>query len=236
MKKKLRRIAVFPVQLAVQIAMGRVYALKNVRLFYKKKGRMKFISHLDMNRFFTRILRKSNLPIWYTEGFNPHPYITFAAPLSLGFESEYEIMDFRLTDDDFSLEKAAEILKTVVPEYIEIISLKEPVMKAGKIGFAGYELTFENKETAEKFYDFISSDSVIVSKKTKKGDVKVIDVADKIQDTIKNGEKISLVLPSGNENINPSVIVAAFNEKEGKYYYVSYLRTALYNEQKSLFL
>ena len=222
--------------LAVQIAMGRVYALKNVRLFYKKKGRMKFISHLDMNRFFTRILRKSNLPIWYTEGFNPHPYITFAAPLSLGFESEYEIMDFRLTDDDFSLEKAAEILKTVVPEYIEIISLKEPVMKAGKIGFAGYELTFENKETAEKFYDFISSDSVIVSKKTKKGDVKVIDVADKIQDTIKNGEKISLVLPSGNENINPSVIVSAFNEKVGKDYYVSYLRRALYNEQKSLFL
>ena len=53
MKKKLRRIAVFPVPLAVQIAMGRVYALKNVRLFYKKKGRMKFISHLDMNRFFT---------------------------------------------------------------------------------------------------------------------------------------------------------------------------------------
>lgn len=210
--------------------------MKNVRLFYKKKGRMKFISHLDMNRFFTRILRKSNLPIWYTEGFNPHPYITFAAPLSLGFESEYEIMDFRLTDDDFSLEKAAEILKTVVPEYIEIISLKEPVMKAGKIGFARYELTFENKETAEKFYDFISSDSVIVSKKTKKGDVKVIEVADKIQDTIKNGEKISLVLPSGNENINPSVIVLAFNEKEGKDYYVSYLRTALYNEQKSLFL
>ncbi len=210
--------------------------MKNVRLFYKKKGRMKFISHLDMNRFFTRILRKSNLPIWYTEGFNPHPYITFAAPLSLGFESEYEIMDFRLTDDDFSLEKAAEILKTVVPEYIEIISLKEPVMKAGKIGFAGYELTFENKETAEKFYDFISSDSVIVSKKTKKGDVKVIDVADKIQDTIKNGEKISLVLPSGNENINPSVIVAAFNEKEGKDYYVSFLRIALYNEQKNLFL
>jgi len=223
------------VPLAVQIAMGRVYALKNVRLFYKKRGRMKFISHLDMNRFFTRILRKSNLPIWYTEGFNPHPYITFAAPLSLGFESEYEIMDFRLTDDGFSLEKAAEILKTVVPEYIEIISLKEPVMKAGKIGFAGYELTFENKETAEKFYDFISSDSVIVSKKTKKGDVKVIDVADKIQDAIKNGEKISLVLPSGNENINPSVIVSAFNEKEGKDYYVSYLRTALYNEQKSLF-
>jgi hypothetical protein len=45
-----------------------------------------------------------------------------------------------------------------------------------------------------------------------------------------------MVLPSGNENINPSVIAAAFNEKMGNDYYVSYLRTALYNEQKDLFL
>jgi radical SAM-linked protein len=221
---------------AVRIVMGRVYVLKNVRLFYKKKGRMKFVSHLDMNRFFTRVLRKSNLPIWYTEGFNPHPYITFAAPLSLGFESDYEIMDFRLTHDEFSLETAAEILKTVVPEYIEIIVLKEPVMKSGKIGYAGYELGFESENIAQLFFDFISSDNVIVNKKTKKGEIKVIDVADKIGDALKNGEKVSMVLPSGNENINPSVIVAAFNEKMGNDYYVSYLRTALYNEQKDLFL
>ncbi len=62
--------------------------MKNVRVFYSKKGRMKFISHLDMNRFMTRMILKSGLPVWYTEGFNPRPYLTFALPLSLGFESE----------------------------------------------------------------------------------------------------------------------------------------------------
>ena len=215
--------------------MGRVYALKNVRLFYKKKGRMKFVSHLDMNRFFTRVLRKSNLPIWYTEGFNPHPYITFAAPLSLGFESDYEIMDFRITDDDFSLAKAQEILETVVPEYIEIIKLSEPVLKAGEIGFAGFVLTFESREIAERFYEFISSSSVIVSKKTKKGDIKVIDVADKILGISINGEKVSITLPAGNDNINPSVIVAAFREKYSEEFYVEYLRNALFTQEKKLF-
>lgn len=216
--------------------MGRVYALKNVRLFYKKKGRMKFISHLDMNRFFIRILRKSGIPIWYTEGFNPHPYITFAAPLSLGFESDYEIMDFRLTDDEFPLKKAEEILKGVVPEYIEIIKISEPVMKAGKIGFAGFVLTFESQETAELFEKFILSDTVTVSKKTKKGEIKVLDVKDKINDVIRTDKKVSLILPASNDNVNPSIIVSAFNEKAGKEYYVEYLRNALYNEEKKLFL
>ena len=216
--------------------MGRVYALKNVRLFYKKKGRMKFISHLDMNRFFTRVLRKSGLPVWYTEGFNPHPYITFAAPLSLGFESDYEIMDFRLTDDEFSLTKAEEILKSVVPEYIEIIKLSEPVMKTGKIGFAQYVLTFETISDAEKFEEFVLEETVTVTKKTKKGELKVMNVAEKISDVVRNDNRVSLVLPCGNDNVNPSVIVTAFGEKNERICYVEYLRSLLYNEQKSLFL
>ncbi len=197
---------------------------------------MKFISHLDMNRFFTRVLKKSGLPVWYTEGFNPHPYITFAAPLSLGFESDYEIMDFRLLDDEFSLKNAEEILKTVVPEYIEIIKISEPVMKAGKIGYAGYVLTFENKEISQEFLKFVSLPNVTVNKKTKKGEIKVIDVADKIFDAKLENENVSIVLPAGNDNINPSVIVIAFNEKMGKDYYVEYLRNAVYNEQKELFI
>ena len=52
--------------------------MRTVRVFYKKLGRLKFISHLDMNRFMLRALRLSGLPVWYTEGFNPHPYATFA--------------------------------------------------------------------------------------------------------------------------------------------------------------
>ena len=73
--------------------MGRVFALRNVRIFYEKKGRMKFVSHLDMNRFMSRLIAKSKIPVWYTEGFNSHIYINFALPLSLGFESDYEVLN-----------------------------------------------------------------------------------------------------------------------------------------------
>ena len=59
---------------------------------------MKFISHLDMQRFMIRMIRRSGIPVWYSEGFNPHPYITFALPLSLaemldGFAAETQRAD-----------------------------------------------------------------------------------------------------------------------------------------------
>ena len=79
----------------------------NVRVFYTKTGRARFISHLDMMRFMTRALKRSGLPVWYTEGFNRHIYTTFALPLSLGFESMCEFMDFRLLPDEFDMEEVA---------------------------------------------------------------------------------------------------------------------------------
>ncbi len=53
-----------------------------VRAFYKKTGRLKYISHLDINRCMQRAIKMSGLPVWYTEGFNPHAYVTFASALT----------------------------------------------------------------------------------------------------------------------------------------------------------
>ena len=50
--------------------MGRVFALRNVRVFYAKRGRMKYVSHLDMNRYMVRLFKVANIPAWYTEGFS----------------------------------------------------------------------------------------------------------------------------------------------------------------------
>ena len=120
MLKKPRRTAVKSAQVAVQILTERVFALKSVRLFYTKHGRMRFISHLDMTRFMARVIRRAELPVWYTEGFNPHLYMTFALPLSLGFESEYEAVDIRLLQDDYDLSILCDKLNAVCPEYIQI--------------------------------------------------------------------------------------------------------------------
>ena len=80
--------------------------MKNVRVFYRKDGACKYISHLDTNRVMLRAIGKSRLNIWRTEGFNQHAYITFALPLSLGFASECESMDFRILDDDEDLTRS----------------------------------------------------------------------------------------------------------------------------------
>ena len=57
--------------------------MKTVRVFFAKEGRLKYISHLDVTRCLARVFKRSRLPIWYTQGFNPHAYLTFALPLPL---------------------------------------------------------------------------------------------------------------------------------------------------------
>lgn len=195
--------------------------MKSVRIFFEKKGRMKFISHLDMNRFMLRMIRKSGIPVWYTEGFNPHPYITFALPLSLGFESEYEIMDLRVTDDQYSLDEIKERLSDVCPEYIKIIKVAEPVLKTGKIAFANYKIVFdtENRELLEEFQNFAHKESIIISKKTKKGKLKEIDIAEKIKQISFKDNTVLITLPAGGEdNVNPSLLIDAFFEEYQKEY------------------
>ena len=87
---------------------------------------MIYISHLDVNRLMTRAVRRAKLPMWYTEGFNPHPYIAFALPLPLGQSSESEFMDIRVTGDMTDDEIVAR-LREVMPQGIEIISAGESV-------------------------------------------------------------------------------------------------------------
>lgn len=186
---------------------------------------MRFVSHLDMNRFMIKAIRRSGIPIWYTEGFNPHPYITFALPLSLGFESDYEILDLRITDDSFDISALPEILNGVCPEYIRFFAAAEPVLKTGAISYAKYELTFDDGgEALSGLKAFCSLDSIMCSKKTKKGDIKEFDIVPKISELdirLKEGNTVlSLTLPAGSQdNVNPELLLNAFFEREGSNYY-----------------
>ena len=219
----------------MRISTERVFALKNVRLFFKKSGPLRFVSHLDMNRVMTRLLRLSKVPIWYTEGFNRHPYITFALPLSLGFSSEYEVMDFRLEADTFNIKTAEKMISDVCPDGIKVIALKEPAFKSGKIAFADFEITFFKDSLADKnsLNSFLSLPQIIVSKKTKKGGLKEIDLAEKIKSfEIIDGEelRLKLRLPAGGEdNINPKILIDRYlsdiGENNGFY---TVVRTGLF--------
>lgn len=208
--------------------------MKDVRVFFRKTGDLKFISHLDMNRFFIRLLRKSGLNVWYTEGFNPHPYITFALPLSLGFESDCEAVDFKLLDDtDYSV--VFEKISEIVPKGIEVLKVVEPKYKSGKIAFAVYELTFENEKEFESFLGFLNAETVIVSKKTKSGAVKVSDIKGKFAYKANGNLSLLIKLPCGNENINPQSIVNSFCEQNELQIYVSYKRISLLVDDNTIF-
>ena len=186
--------------------------MKNVRLFYKKTGTARFV---DAMRFMTRLLRRAELPVWYTEGFNPHLYITFALPLSLGMASEYEMADIRITDDSFPIETICDRLNAAGANGYFFFKAAEPKTKLSDVSFAEFNIEFDDNGTlADKLKDFLKSDEIIINKKTKKGDIKALNVAEDIKafSLSKVGNtKLQITLPAGNnKNVNPDLIVKKF--------------------------
>ena len=184
--------------------------MKNVRIFYRKKGRMKFVSHLDMNRFMSRLIAKAKIPVWFTEGFNQHAYMNFAVPLSLGYVGLYEVVDVKIIDDGYSLEKLVDDLNAVSTPDINFVKAAESVMHTKEIAFAEFKLSFDNID-AQKVNEFFAKEAIICQKKTKKGGMKDIDIAPLIKKAELNGNELTLILTSGNENnLNPSLVMTAF--------------------------
>lgn len=188
-----------------------------VRAVFEKKGRAKYISHLDLNRCMQRTFKRSELPIWYTEGFNPHIYIMFALPLSLGYESSYEIMDFNLTEK-IDFEEITERLNSVLPKGIRVIKAFEPVNKHIAIKYAEFRICFKSDNPVrliKKFSEFISQESIITIKKTKRGGEKSIDLKPfiiiKNKKIVEQDLVITALFPAGTENnINPSLLIDLF--------------------------
>ena len=213
--------------------------MRSVRVCFKKNGPAKYISHLDLNRFMIKIIRMSRIPVWYSEGFNPHPYITFAQPLSLGFEGNYEFMDLRVNDDDFTNDDVYNALVGLMPEGLTILSCNDPVMKSGEIAYAEYEIFFDtnNIECMDKLVNFLSQDSIVTKKKTKKGSFKDIDLKEFVKYYSVDGSILRLTLSAGaSNNLNPKLILDAFESKcQHTLPFNSVTRVMLYNEEMKKF-
>lgn len=218
--------------------------MKNVRIFFKKKGNLKFISHLDMNRLVIRLVNRANIKIWHTEGFNPHPYITFAVPLSLGFESEYDVMDISVLDDDADEREVYKVFKSVAPVGLEFVSSAAPIMKYADIFSADFDIIFFDAPDDFKFNltEFLETKPITVMKKRKNGKFEEIDISKKLisygVSEKENNICLSLRLPSGsNENVNPMLVVNAFFEKYPQYSDIalSVTRGYIYNKNGEIF-
>ena len=175
------------------------------RLVFSKKGRARFISHLDLMRTFSRIFKRAKIPVWYTQGFNPRLYIMFPLALPLGTESDVEIMDISLTqqlDNNELMHRVNEVM----PEGMCINKVTAPVMSHKDIAASEYEIMLfydSDSDMVQRFKEYLSQEKVIA-----KNDINLIEVKND------NGFLfIKLILPSGNDkNINTSVLVDSFEE------------------------
>lgn len=196
--------------------------MKNVRIWFEKKGAARYISHLDLTRCMSRALKLSGLPVWYTEGFNPRIYMTYAMPLSLGVQGDRECMDIRLLEDrDFS--EIVSALNERLPVDIRILSAAEPVKKFEEIAYADYEVFLETEQAGQletALRSLLSREQILVMKHGKKGD-KEIDIkpyfahADirKLDDTCLS---VSFLLPcSVSGSVNPALLLDALQRAEG---------------------
>ncbi len=187
--------------------------MQRVRATFEKKGRAKYISHLDLNRCMLRTFRRSGLPIWYTEGFHSHPYYSFALALSLGFESSCEILDFNL-NEDIPFDEIRERLNAVMPEGMQIIKVADQKQKITAIAKAEYSFSLTTDDTDGLFsavQALIEQPQILIEKKTKKG-MKEVDIKPDMEivscEKTDNSVDMVMRLPAGTQtNYNPSLFI-----------------------------
>ncbi len=190
----------------------------DVRMSFEKTGMAKFISHLDTVRCITRAMKRACVPIWFTEGFNPHAFLTFAMPLSLGFESLCETVDFRLMEE-VDLEELAVKINDALPVDMTVKEIYVYETLPNIIRWAEYKIIFNNPDkllldSAEKI---LSADEILVLKKGKQGRRKVekeVNIKEHIKsfELIEENGKLILntILSSGTSiNINPVLLIGA---------------------------
>lgn len=201
---------------------GNALEKTDVRIFFEKKGRAVYISHLDLLRTMQRALKRSGLPVWYTEGFNPRIYLNFPLALSLGTQGEREPMDVCITED-ISMEELTARLDAAMPEGLRIISAAAPVFHNKDIGFAEYTAVYRGsmEDISGAINDFMAQDAVEVQKHSKKKGMITVDIKPHI--TVKavyegsEGICVDFRLPAGNElNLNAALFTDAFAEFSGK--------------------
>ncbi len=197
--------------------------MKNVRVWFEKKGAARYISHLDLTRCMSRALKLSRLPVWYTEGFNPRIYMTYAMPLSLGIRGERECMDIRLVEErDFS--EIVRLLNENLPADIRALEASWPVDQFEDIAFADYEMLLEAEDSAgleKKLRRLLEREQIVIVKHGKKGD-KELDIKPYFEGAeitaFADGPlRLRFRLPcSVAGSVNPMLLLEALKEYEGE--------------------
>ena len=197
---------------------------RTVRLKFKKVGSLQYISHLDLQRTFMRVIVRSCIPAWYTKGFNPHAKLVFSTPLSVGAQSVYEYLDIRI-DREMSCEDIKDRLNAELTDELCIVDAYLPENDFSQITWASYDIEIftlnADEFLAEKAEKILTSAPLVMTKKTKSGekDVDIIPMINNANATYDKDEgtiKLSCVLSaSSTEYLNPEMLITALKQNLG---------------------
>lgn len=195
--------------------------MQNVRIWFSKTGAAKYISHLDLTRCMARALKLSGLPVWYTQGYNPRIYMTFAMPLSLGVSGLRECVDIRLIEET-NLGEATHRLAACLPEDIHVLLLTQPEMGFEEAAYGEYELRLEDgkpEDLAAEIRELLAQETVTVMKHGKKGDraINIKPYFSQMQMKAGTGSLVlEITLPcSLNGSVNPGLLLDALKTLRG---------------------
>ena len=165
---------------------------KLIRVKYKKEDEMIFISHLDLQRLLQRAFRRAKINLSYSEGFNPHPKMSYGNALALGVESQGEYVDIEI-EDDIEVKEFLERINEQLPDGIKFVKGKTPSLSSiivyGEYIFnIDLEVPLSKEFVKSRVLNFVKSKEIIITKKNKKGKKVEVD----IRPMIRNFDLVSL--------------------------------------------
>ena len=191
--------------------------MSKYRLCYKEGEEVKFISHLDFLRTAVRIFRRANLPVKYSEGFNPHMVMTIGLPLSVGTTSVCECLELELTED-VDAKSALKAINAACPNGIEFTGIKkaEGMKPMHLIDSALYEASFTTDGNAD-IEEYIAAPEVMIEKKSKRkiNEVNIKDFVREIKPVSTDGtsHKLEMRLNAGNtSNLKPELVIKSIGD------------------------
>lgn len=185
-----------------------------IRLRFSKQGQMKFIGHLDMVRYFQKVMRRSEVDVAYSEGFSPHQKMSFAAPLSVGVLSRGEYFDLEVNSTESS-KVMLERINAQNAEGVEVLSYKllpDDAKNAMSV-VAGADYKVYTDLFNQNMLDaFMNQDQIIVLKKTKKSE-KEVDIKPLIYNIKLEDDGIFMQVAQGSaSNLKPDLVMDAFTK------------------------
>lgn len=195
-----------------------------LRIKFNKYGAIRFIGHLDVMRFFQKAIRRAGIDIAYTGGYSPHQIMSFAAPLSVGLESNGEYMDIEVNSLTSCEDIKDRLNKASVPG-IEVLSVKILPEGAGNamasVAAASYTVSFRpgrepKLNIAEALPAFLAKEQILITKETKKG-TREVDLKPGIFELCWQENCFFMVVDASSAgNIKPVQVIETFLSEHGE--------------------